>query len=107
MSDKFISAEEYAAANQSCLHEALVYGLTTSLQSFALSSIIFGGFYRYSAVYRKKFTTSAKTALFVMPIFYTGWLNIELRMKSCAERYRPSYDALMKRQREIDGAAES
>lgn len=97
-----MTSEEYAVRNQACLSEAVATGVKTALQSAVLSGAFFYGLNRYSSQYRRRFNTSAKTALFIMPIFYTSWLNIEQAMKGCADKYRPSVEALIRRQEEED-----
>ncbi|KAG2492532.1 hypothetical protein HYH03_009197 [Edaphochlamys debaryana] len=45
-------------------------------------------------MWRYNFNASTRTALTVMPIFYAGYLNVELHMHACMDAAKPEYVAI-------------
>ncbi|KAG2433198.1 hypothetical protein HYH02_012740 [Chlamydomonas schloesseri] len=76
---------------ENCLWDATVAGAVAA----AKASVISGGLYyaamKYSPFFRYSFNASARTALTIMPIFYTGYLKMELSMHKCMQDVKPEY----------------
>lgn len=83
-----------SAVPQDCLQKAMADGVIAGLKA----SVVSGGLYllawRNSPFFRHTFSASSRTALTVMPIFYTGYLNTEFTMHKCMEANKPQYVAV-------------
>mmetsp|Transcript_17043 Transcript_17043/g.42690 ORF Transcript_17043/g.42690 Transcript_17043/m.42690 type:complete len:92 (-) Transcript_17043:443-718(-) len=77
--------------SQECLQESLINGFVSGLKA----SVCTGGLYylawNYSPLFRYNFPAQARTALAVMPVFYTAWLNVEHSMHDCMARHAPEF----------------
>mmetsp|Transcript_7471 Transcript_7471/g.19921 ORF Transcript_7471/g.19921 Transcript_7471/m.19921 type:complete len:90 (+) Transcript_7471:166-435(+) len=80
--------------NQNCLKEALGQGFISGLKASAVSGALYYLAWKNSHFFRYQFNTSTRTALLVMPIFYTTYLNVELSMHDCKRRNEPEYVAV-------------
>eukprot|EP00955_Chlamydomonas_euryale_P114508 366281-Chlamydomonas_euryale.AAC.7 len=69
-----------------CLHSALLHGAVSAAKATAVSGGLYMAAMHFSPFFRYRFNASARTALVVMPIFYTTWLNVELSMHKCEGR---------------------
>ncbi|GIL83756.1 hypothetical protein Vretimale_10552 [Volvox reticuliferus] len=74
-----------------CLGQATLSGLKAALQASVVSGALYLAAMKYSPFFRNVFSASARTALTVMPIFYTGYLKMELTMHKCMQDAKPEY----------------
>lgn len=79
---------------KTCLEESLFSGFKAGV----MASVVSGGLYllavKHSPFFRNTFSASARTALTIMPVFYTGYLQMELHMHKCMQAAKPEYVAL-------------
>lgn len=75
----------------SCVSKAVRKGLISAAQASVVIGGIFYSAMKYSYTFKYNFNTSTKTALLIMPIIYTGWLNMEHTMHECIDRTKGQY----------------
>ncbi len=64
----------------SCVTCALIHGSISAVKAAAVSGGLFWLTWKSSPFFRTSFNASSRTALLVMPVFYTLVLNMELKM---------------------------
>ncbi|GLC40353.1 hypothetical protein PLESTB_001680000 [Pleodorina starrii] len=74
-----------------CLGQAGLSGFKAALQASVVSGSLYLAAMKYSPFFRNTFSASARTALTIMPIFYTGYLRMELSMHKCMQEAMPEY----------------
>ncbi|KAG1655526.1 hypothetical protein FOA52_000006 [Chlamydomonas sp. UWO 241] len=84
-------AQDAPAYVRECMHCALISGAISAAKAAAVSGSLYFATMRLSPFFKQRFSASARTALTVMPIFYTAWLNIEHSMHGCMEKHQPKY----------------
>mmetsp|Transcript_2467 Transcript_2467/g.4143 ORF Transcript_2467/g.4143 Transcript_2467/m.4143 type:complete len:106 (-) Transcript_2467:96-413(-) len=86
--DGHINAEllgEREATKHQCLMEGLQDGFFSGIKASIVSGGLFWATWKYSPFFRNRFSVSARTALLVMPIFYTAQLKLDLSMHKCLQ----------------------
>ncbi len=63
-----------------CVTCALIHGSVSALKAAVVSGGLFYLTWKSSPFFRNNFNASSRTALAIMPVFYTLWLNMELKM---------------------------
>lgn len=77
-----------------CVRNSLYSGIWSGLQAGVVSGGLYHLALRYSPYFRDGFNASARTALFIMPVFYTGWLTVELSMHKCMSGHSTQYESM-------------
>jgi hypothetical protein len=62
------------------MYKSIYAGSKSGLMAAAVSGGLYFLAMKHSPFFAKSFNASSRTALFIMPIFYTSWLNMELCM---------------------------
>lgn len=84
-------ADPNAASTKDCLSQAVVDGGIAGVKALVIAGALYGLAWRYSPFFRYTFSASSRTALTVMPVFYTSYLNVEYSMKACMQTHQPLY----------------